>query len=91
MAMCHQSSTSVTAGRAERLRERFGRRRLAVAGEGEAMLRAIGVNHLARDHLEMALLPAVPAAHIAALKPNYDRGWLGVPRSASPSRRCVVA
>jgi hypothetical protein len=34
-----------------------------VAGEGEAVLAAIGVDHLARDHLEMALLPPVPAVH----------------------------
>ena len=67
------------AGRTERLRERFGRGRLVVAGEGEAALGAIGVNHLARDHLEMALLLAVPAEHVAAVKPNHNRdnrgGW----------------
>jgi hypothetical protein len=64
----------VHSGSTERLRERFGRGRLVVAGEGEAVLAAIGVDHLARDHLEMALLLAVPAAHVAAIKPNYDGG-----------------
>ena len=39
---------SVHPGRGERLLERFGRGRLAVAGEGEAVLGAIGVDHLAR-------------------------------------------
>jgi hypothetical protein len=69
----------VHASRGERLRERFGQGRLAVAGEGEAVLVAIGVNHLTRDHLEMALLLAVPAAHVAAVKPKHNRdnrgGW----------------
>jgi hypothetical protein len=53
----------VHTGCGKRLRERFGRGRLAVAGEGEAVLDAVDVNHLARDHLEMALLLAEPAAH----------------------------
>jgi hypothetical protein len=42
-------------GRGERLPERLGRGRRAVAGEGEAVLGALGVDHLARDHLEVAL------------------------------------
>src|SRR5271165_4076381 len=62
----------VHASRTERLRERFGRDRLAVAGEGEAVPGAIGVDHLACDYLEMALLLPVPAAHVAAVKPNHD-------------------
>jgi hypothetical protein len=78
----------VHASRTERLRERFGRRRLAIAGEGEAVLAAIGVNHLARDHFEVALLLAVPATHVAAVKPNHNRGsW----RHRGRLRRlCVV-
>jgi hypothetical protein len=59
----------VHTGCGKRLRERFGRGRLAVAGEGEAVLDGVDVNHLARDHLEMALFLAVPAAHVA-VKPN---------------------
>jgi hypothetical protein len=37
------------------------------------MLAAIGVNHLARDHLEMTLVLAVPATQLAAVKPNLNR------------------
>ena len=48
--------------RGERLPERLDRGCLAVAGEGEAVLDAMSVNHLARDHLEVALFPPVPAA-----------------------------
>ncbi len=63
-------------GRRECLPERLGRSCLAVAGEGEAVLGTTGVDHLARDHLEVALRP-VPAAHVAAIKPDHDRaGWL---------------
>jgi len=40
-------------GRGERLPKRLGRDRLAVAGEGEAVLGAIGMNDLARAHLEV--------------------------------------
>ena len=59
-------------GRGKRLPERRGCGRLAVAGEGEAVLGAPGVDDLARDYLEVALRP-VPAAHVAAIKPNHDR------------------
>jgi hypothetical protein len=58
--------------------------RLAVAGKGEAVLDAIGVDHLARTHLEMALLLLVPAAHVAAVKPDHH-GAAG--RDRSPLRR----
>ena len=61
-------------GCGKRLRERFDRGRLPVAGEGEAVLDAVDVNHLACDHLEMALLLAVPAAHVATVKPNDNGG-----------------
>jgi hypothetical protein len=62
----------------ERLLECVGRNRGAVAREGEAGLVAIGVDHLARDHLEMTLLVPVPTADVAAIKPNHDRfGLLG--------------
>jgi hypothetical protein len=77
----------VHASRTERLRERFGRRRLAFAGEGEAVLDAISVDHLARDHLEMALLLAVPAAHVPAVKPNHNRDNRGGWRHRSQLRR----
>jgi hypothetical protein len=41
------------------------------------MLGSRNVNHLARDHLEMASLAAMPVAHIAAIKPDCDRvDWL---------------
>ena len=52
----------------ERLLERRGRSRLAVADEGEAVLDAMSIDHLARDHLEVALFPPVPAAHTQAEK-----------------------
>jgi hypothetical protein len=68
----------------ERLRECFGRGRLAVPGEGEPVLGAIGVDHLARNHLEMALLLPVPVAHVAAVKPDHN-GTAGGGRS--PLRR----
>jgi len=58
-------------GRGKRLPERLGCGRRAVAGEGEAVLGAPGVDDLARDHLEVALRP-VPAADVAAIKPNHD-------------------
>src|SRR3954469_9790539 len=57
--------------RGKRLPERLGCGRLAVAGEGEAVLGAPGVDHLARDHLEVALRP-VPAAYVTAIQPNHD-------------------
>src|SRR3954470_3906803 len=43
---------------------------LAVAGEGEAVLGALGVDHFARDHLEVTLLLPMPAAHVAAIEPD---------------------
>jgi hypothetical protein len=45
------------ASRGERLLERVGRDRGAVAREGEAGLVAMGVDHLARNHLKMTLSP----------------------------------
>jgi len=36
------------------------------------VLGAIGMNDLARDHLEMAFLLPVPAAYIVAVQPNHD-------------------
>jgi hypothetical protein len=59
-------------GRGERLPERLGRDRLAVAGKGEAVLGTIGTDDLARDHLEVPLLLSVPAAHIAAVETNHN-------------------
>src|SRR4051812_620485 len=38
----------------KRLPEGLGRSRLAIPGEGEAVLDAVGTDHLARDHLEVA-------------------------------------
>jgi len=32
----------------------------------------MGMDDLARDHLEMALLPPVSAAHVAAIETNHD-------------------
>jgi len=62
----------VHSGHGERLPERVGRDRLAVAGESEAGLRAVGVDHLAGYHLEVALLLRVPTADITAIKPDHD-------------------
>ena len=59
-------------GRSKRLPERLGCGRLAVTGEGEAVLGTPGVDHLARDHLEVWRLRPVPAAHVAAIKSNHD-------------------
>jgi hypothetical protein len=40
-------------------------------------LGAIGIDHLARDHLKMTLLLPVPTTHVAAIKPDHDGfGWL---------------
>ncbi|MGI4795528.1 MAG: hypothetical protein ACRYG8_15925 [Janthinobacterium lividum] len=59
-------------GHGERLLERLGCGRLAIAGEGEAVLGTIGTDDLARDHLEVPLVPPVPAAHVAAIETNHD-------------------
>ena len=79
------------ASHGERLLERVGRDHRAVAREREARLDAIGVDHLAGDHLKMALLLAVPTADIAAIKSDHDRfGWLrhvGEDAAAQRSRR----
>ena len=66
----------------ERLFERAGCNRRAVARESEAGLAALGVDDLAGDHLKVALVLAVPAADVAAIKSNHDgfaeprRRWL---------------
>jgi hypothetical protein len=39
-------------------------------GKGEA-LGASGIDHLARNDIEMALLLAVPAAHVSAIESDY--------------------
>jgi len=39
---------------------------MAASDKGKAVLGAMGVDHLARDHLEVALVSLVSAAHIAA-------------------------
>jgi hypothetical protein len=61
------------AGRGERLRKRIRRGRLAVAGKGEAVLGASGIDHLARNHLEMAFLLPVPTTNVATIKPDHHR------------------
>ena len=67
----------VNSRRGKHMLERIGGSHWAVADEGKAMLRPLIINHLARDHFEMAPLPAMPAADVAAIKPDYDRfGWL---------------
>jgi hypothetical protein len=66
------------AGHGKGLLERVGRDRGAIARESEPGLVSIGVDHLARDHLKMTLLVAVPTANVAAIKPNHDGfGWRG--------------
>ena len=83
------------ARRGERLPERLGRGHRAVAGEGEAVLVAIGVDHLARDHLEVAPLPPVPAAHVAAIEPDHDgagrrrRGGSAASAACAPHDLCA--
>ena len=52
--------------------ERFGRNRGTVAREGEARLDAVGVDHLARYHLKVALLLPMATADVSAIKPNHD-------------------
>jgi hypothetical protein len=64
-------------GGGERLLERVRGGRLAVADEGEAALSTSGVDHLARDHLEMALLLSMAAAHVAAIKSNRHSATRG--------------
>jgi TnpA family transposase len=59
-------------GRGERLCERIRRGRRAVADKGEAVLGASGIDHLARNYLEMPLLLSVPAAHVAAVKSDHN-------------------
>src|SRR5271165_6183034 len=54
-------------GHGERLLERVGGDRGAVARESEAGLDAMSVDHLARDHLKMALLLPVSTADVAAI------------------------
>jgi hypothetical protein len=36
------------------------------------VLGAVGIDHLARDHLEVALLLPMAAAYVAAIEPNHD-------------------
>jgi glyoxylase-like metal-dependent hydrolase (beta-lactamase superfamily II) len=77
VAQHYRRRVRLHASRGERLLECVGRDRGAVARESEAGLVAIGVDHLASDHLKMTLLVPVPTADIAAIKPNHDRfGWL---------------
>jgi hypothetical protein len=58
------------------------------------VLVAIGIDHLARDHFEVALLPGgagcARSRRQAQPQPGQP-GWLATSRSASPSRCCVVA
>jgi hypothetical protein len=52
---------------------------------GEAVLDAMSINHLAHNHLEVPLLPPVPAAHIVAVEPNHDGSGR---RCRGPLRDC---
>ena len=61
------------AGHGERLLERVGSNRGAVARKSEARRISFSVDYLAGDHLKMPLVLPVPAADVAAIKPNYDR------------------
>src|SRR5271166_5274000 len=60
------------ASRGERLLERVGGDRGAVARESETGLEAMSVDHLACDHLKVTLLLPVPTADVAAIKPDHD-------------------
>ena len=75
----------MSSGHGERLLERGGGNHGAVTREDETGRDAIGVDHRARDHLTMALLLPVPAADVAAIKPNHDKfGWLRRGRFCRP-------
>src|SRR3954452_3037979 len=51
--------------------------RFALRRVGPSSCSPLNVNHLARDHLEIASLAARLVAHIAAVKPDHDRAdWL---------------
>ena len=56
----------------ERLPQGLGRSRLAIPGKGEAVLNPLGIDHLARDHLEVAPLLGSSAAHVATIEPDHD-------------------
>jgi hypothetical protein len=62
----------VHTGRGQCPRERVRRDHRAIADEREAVLATRGVDHLAGDHFEMALLLPVTATDMAAIKPNHD-------------------
>jgi hypothetical protein len=73
------------AGHGERLIERVGRNRGAVAREGEAGLGVIGGDPLARDHLKVALLVPVPTADVPIIKPYHDGAALLRRNSIAPA------
>ena len=52
--------------------------RIAVAGKGEAMLRTIEIEHLARNHFEISFGATMPAAQIPAIEADHDRRRYGV-------------
>src|SRR5262245_26783159 len=63
-------------------------RRIAVAGIGEAVLRAIEIEHLACDHIKFAFGPVMPAVQIAAIKPDDNRRvTASVSESEAPAGR----
>lgn len=69
--------------------------RTAVAGEGEAVLAAPGVNNFPSDDLEIALGPPVTAAHVTAIQSDdyggSDRAGLGRRRIRSRESRDRLA
>src|SRR6202044_2150177 len=56
----------------ERLLERTGCNRRAVARESETGLAALSVDYLAGDHLKMPLVLPVPTADVDANEPTND-------------------
>jgi hypothetical protein len=67
----------IYSGHNERLLESVGGDSGPVARESKTRLDAISTDHLARNHLKMALLLPVPTADVAAIKSNHGRFiWL---------------
>ena len=69
----HRRRRAETDARAHNRIGKFARR-IAVASKGEAMLRSIDIEHLARQHFEIPFGATMPAAQIASIKADHDCG-----------------
>ncbi|MGD9657004.1 MAG: hypothetical protein AB7U61_05075 [Methylocystis sp.] len=69
--------------------------RIAVATNGDAMLRSIDIEHLAREHFEFSLVVTMPAVQIASPKADHDSGGhrvnVGIRHSLGTQSRDMVA